>query len=84
LSFTVASDSINNREILEIKIVDIREKIDVMIQEIDDLQADETFNTIHDIDDWDAYFEERKEKLEERYESLVEEYDRRCGTLGVA
>ncbi len=84
MSFTVASDSINNREILEIKIVDIRDKIDVMMQEIDELKEDETFNTIHEIDDWDAYFDERKEKLEERYESLVEEYDRRFGTLGVA
>ena len=71
MSFTVASDSINNREILETKIVDIRERIYVMKQEIDALKEDETFNTIHEIDDWDVYFSEKKEKLEERYETLL-------------
>ena len=52
-----------------------------MMQEIDALQEDKTFISIHKIDDWDAYFEDRKEKLEEKYESLVEEYDRRFGTI---
>ena len=45
------------------------------------LQEDETFHTIQEIDEWDAYFEEKKEKLEEHYESLLEEYDRRFGTM---
>ena len=61
--------------------MDIRDKINVMMQEIDALQEDKTFISIHKIDDWDAYFEDRKEKLEEKYESLVEEYDRRFGTI---
>ena len=30
--------------------------------------------TVSDIEDWDVYFEKKKEKLEERYETLVEEY----------
>ena len=80
----ISSDSINNREILETKIVDIRERIYVMKQEIDALKEDETFNTIHDIDDWDVYFSEKKEKLQERYESLLEEYEDRFGTTEVA
>ena len=83
MSFTVASDSINNRELLEIKIVDIRQKIDATEQEIQELREDETFNIIHEIDDWDAYFEEKKEKLVERYETLLEEYDRRFGTTEI-
>jgi len=83
MSFILASDSINNREILEMKIVDIRERIYVVKQEIDELKEDETFNIIHEIDDWDVYFSKKKEKLEERYEALLEEYERRFGTTEV-
>jgi chromosome segregation ATPase len=79
MSFTVSSDSVNNREILEVKIVDIRERINVIMQEINELQEDETFTAIHDIEDWDAYFQERKEQLDEKYTDLVEEYERRFG-----
>ena len=51
-----------------------------MIEEINELKEDETFNTIQDIADWDAYFQERKEQLDEKYADLVEEYERRFGT----
>ena len=52
-SFTVASD-------FERYVVDTRERINVMKQEIE--KEDDTFNTIHEIN-WDAYFSEKKEKL---------------------
>jgi len=83
ITFTSASESVNNKETLQIKIVDIRSKIKIMIEEITELKEDETFNTIQDIEDWDDYFQERKEQLDEKYADLVEEYERRFGKTEV-
>ncbi len=72
LSFELASDAINNKEILRAKIVELRTKIDVTLQEISDIKEDETFIIIQDIDDWDVYFAEKEEELEERYENMID------------
>jgi len=70
-SFDTDSDTINDKEILKVKIVEIRQKIDETEQEIDDIKANETFQTIQEIDDWDVYFEEMKEALQKQYENLL-------------
>ena len=70
-SFDTDSDTINDKEILKVKIVEIRQKIDETEQEIDEIKADKTFQTIQEIDDWEVYFEEMKEALHKQYEDLL-------------
>lgn len=72
LSFDVASDTINDKEILRVKITELRIKIDVTFAEINEITEDETFIIIQDIDDWDVYFSEKEEQLEERYENMLD------------
>lgn len=70
-NFYTDSDIINDKEILKVKIIEIRQKIDEIEQEIDEIKADETFQTIQEIDDWDVYFEKMREALQKRYENLL-------------
>jgi hypothetical protein len=70
-SFDTDSAIINDREILIEKIIEIRQKIAVVEQEIDEIKTDETFQTIQEIDDWDAYFEETEGALQKQYENLL-------------
>jgi hypothetical protein len=70
-SFDIDSAIINDKEILIEKIVEIRQKIAVLEQEIDEIITDETFQTIQEIDDWDAYFEEMEGTLQKQYENLL-------------
>jgi len=72
LSFDMASDTINDKEILRAKIAELRTKIDVTFTEINDITEDETFIIIQDIDDWDVYFSEKKEQLENKYENMTD------------
>ena len=69
-TFTKASDVITNKDILEMKIEDIRVKIDSMTDEINKIKEEETFQTIDGIDNWDDYFDDLKEQLEEELEEL--------------
>ncbi len=68
--FEVASDKINDKELLKAKIVEIRKKSDMTIVELEKLKEDETFIIIQEIDDWDDYFKEAKKQLEAEYYSL--------------
>ena len=69
-SFDTDSDTINDKEILKEKIVEMRQKIAEIEQEIDEIKTDETFQTIQEIDDWDVYFEDMEEALQKQYENL--------------
>jgi len=68
--FEVASDKINDSEVLKAKILDIREKIDDMKSELEEIQDDDTFKTLQNIDNLDTYFETMKEQLQIQYDSL--------------
>ncbi len=70
--FEVASDKINDTKILKAKIVDIRGKIDAVGTEIEELQEDDTFKTLREIDDWDEYFDEMREQLQAQYSALLD------------
>ncbi|MBU0626814.1 hypothetical protein KKH82_05355, partial [Patescibacteria group bacterium] len=70
-SFGIVSDTINDKEILKAKIVEILQKIDEIEQEIDEIKEDKTFQTIQEIDDWDTYFEEKEAALQKQYENLL-------------
>jgi DnaJ-domain-containing protein 1 len=68
-SYGVASDTIDNKELLEKRIKVARDKIHELEQEIKGIKESDTYQTIQDIDDWNAYFEELRSKLEDELES---------------
>jgi hypothetical protein len=73
ITFDIASDTINDKERLKEKIKDVRERMDILNKEIDEIKSDETFTTIQELDDWDVYFEVLKSDLEEERERLKNE-----------
>ena len=70
--FEVASDKINNAELLKAKIVDIREQLSATTIEIEKILEDETFKILQEIDDLDEYFTEMLEQLQTQYDTLLE------------
>jgi hypothetical protein len=70
--FDIASDTLENTDKLKHKITQLREKVDAITQELEAIKADETFNTIQAIEDWDAYFVQMREALEQEYQELLE------------
>ena len=70
--FTASSDDIDDAKILKAKIDEIKSKLHEVESEVEEIQKDETFTTLSALDDWDAYFEELKEKLQEEKERLEE------------
>ncbi len=52
------------------KVARFEEKVVAITLELEAIKADETFKTIEEINDWDAYFDEVRKKLEEEYRAL--------------
>jgi len=71
--FDAISKKIDDKEILKFKITEIKTKIEELKIEIKEIQQDETYNTIESLDDWDNYFDEIKESLQDEYDRLKEE-----------
>ena len=71
--FTVSSDAIDDAKILKMKIDEIKSKLYEVKSEVEEIQKDETFTTLSELDDWDAYFDELKEDLQKEKERLEEE-----------
>jgi len=69
-NFTASSDSVNDKDLLKSKIIDLRIHIDKSKEEIEEIITDQTFITIQEIEDWDEYFKDIKESLEEEFERL--------------
>ena len=79
--FVVSSDAIDNSEALKAKIAELTAKLTALTLEIERLKQDETYQRMQSIEDWQAYFDETKEKLlsqisnlEEAYNELVEQH----------
>ena len=72
--FDVSSDTIDDKEILKVKIEEFQKKIEDIQYEIDNITNDETYHLINEIDDMEAYFEERKKMLTQTLEELNEEF----------
>ena len=70
--FDIASDTLENKEKLKNKIAQLREKVTAINEELQAIKEDETFNTIEEIEDWDAYFAQLREALEMEYQNLLE------------
>jgi hypothetical protein len=71
--FEVGSESIHDKELLKQKIEKLRETLAQTEREIEEIMADETFELIKGLDDWDMYFQELKEELEEELERLSQQ-----------
>jgi len=72
-SFGVASDTVDDKEILKAKIAEAKEKIQQFKLAIEELDASESYQLIQQIDDIESYFEELKNQLEEEYQLLEKE-----------
>ena len=70
--FDIASDTIADKELLKSKIAKLRDTIILTEQEIDEIITDETFETINVIEDWDEYFKDIKEQLQEELDNLTQ------------
>jgi len=71
VSFVVASDIIDDKEILKSKIEELRAKIEVIEDEIESIKTDETYILLEEIDNLDDYLEDLKKSLESEYEELL-------------
>ncbi len=73
--FEVASDKINDKELLRAKITNMRDKIEDVNVEIGSIKEDETYVTLTGIDDLEDYFGTMKNRLKTQLNNLQEEYD---------
>jgi primosomal protein N' len=71
--FGKMSDTIQDKDVLKLKIIELRKKLDETEEEIEKIKSDETFKTIQTIDDWEVYFAEMKVALQKKYENLLDE-----------
>lgn len=73
--FEVASNKLNDKELLRAKITDMREKIEDVNAEIGSIKEDETYETLMEIDDLEDYFRTMKDGLQTQLNNLQEEYN---------
>ena len=71
--FDVASDTLQDKDLLKSKIANTKAKIDALAVEINKLEVSDIYKNIQGIDDRDAYFENLKAQLEEEYARLEKE-----------
>ena len=68
--FDAASDKLQDAEKLKYKIDHLTEVLADISDDLEVIKEDETYKTIEEIEDWDAYFAEVREALESEYEAL--------------
>lgn len=68
-----ASDIINDIAILRARIEEIRKKIEALEADIATIEENETFKTIQEIDDRDAYFKNIEEQLRQEYRRIKDQ-----------
>lgn len=73
--FEVASDKINDKELLKTKIGSIREDIEALKAELTEIKEDETYKTLQEIDDLESYLDEMKDALAQEMDRLQDEYE---------
>jgi len=70
---TSKGDSISDKFILRATIKKLKLRLNQLEEEIRNIKQSETYQKIMSIDDWDQYFEETREKLEQELEYLKTE-----------
>ncbi len=73
--FELASDSIDNKEILRAKIDELREKMVKTSKQIKEIKNDDTFKTIQEIEDMDDFFDSLKDELMNEFRKLEDELE---------
>ncbi len=73
--FEVASDKINDKQLLKAKIDSIRKNIEALRMELAEIKEDETYKTLQEIDDLVSYFNGMKELLMQEIDRLQKEYE---------
>ncbi len=68
--FVSKSDSITEKQLLKAEIEKLRMRIKELKEQMKTIKESEAFTTISGISDWDAYFKETKEKLQEQAKEL--------------
>jgi hypothetical protein len=68
--FTDKASEISEKQKLSSTIMQLRTNRDKMEEQLNLLKQSETYQTVLKIEDWDSYFIDLKEKLEEEYRSL--------------
>ena len=68
----MSSDTIEDKELLKSKIVDIREMIAINEEELERIKNDEIVEILENYDDIEIYFSMMKDSLKEEYERLKE------------
>jgi len=71
--FVSKSDSITEKQLLKAEIEKLRMRIKELKEQMFTIKESEAFNTISSIEDWDVYFKETKEKLQEQAKGLRNE-----------
>ena len=74
-SFASNSDSTSEKEKLQLVLNQLKSKLKQLEHEIIDLKTNETFEVITKIKNWDDYFKETKEQLENELEKLTIEIE---------
>jgi hypothetical protein len=72
-TFKTVSSDIEDKELLLNKIKEFEQNISDLKDEIEHIKLDDTFTTISQLDNWDEYFEELKNKLAEQKNNLEKE-----------
>ncbi|MEO9210234.1 MAG: DnaJ domain-containing protein, partial [Ginsengibacter sp.] len=68
--FVNKSDAINEKQLMKSEIEKLKIRIRELQQEMQLIKESDAYKTISGIDDWDFYFKETKEKLEEQAKEL--------------
>jgi hypothetical protein len=72
-AFGSRSEEVDDVEKLEEEVERLQERVEDLEREIDTLRASDAYQTITEVDDLDAYFVDRKERLEDELSRLREE-----------
>ncbi|MFV9552536.1 J domain-containing protein [Algibacter sp. PT7-4] len=68
--FIKKSDSINEKSILKVEIINLRKKISNIEDKLNELKNSETYQSIIKIENWESYFENTKKTLFEELRNL--------------
>lgn len=71
--FKTKSETLQEKDLLKVEIVKLKNQIKTIQTEIEEIKKSETYQTIINVDDWDEYFIQTKEKLTIELEQLKSE-----------
>jgi hypothetical protein len=69
--FVNKSDAINEKQLMKTEIEKLRIRIKELQQQVQSIKESDAYKTIYSITDWDVYFKETKEKVENQAKELA-------------